>query len=56
MSKASLEDVYLDILQECREAEEAEEDENGLTEAEEDADDNLTADSKENEAEGGEES
>ncbi|MBQ3516875.1 MAG: ATP-binding cassette domain-containing protein [Lachnospiraceae bacterium] len=46
MSKASLEDVYLDILQECREAEEAEED----------ADDNLTADSKENEAEGGEES
>lgn len=56
MSKASLEDVYLDILQECREAEEAEEDENGLTEAESDADDNLTADSKENEAEGGEES
>ena len=46
MSKASLEDVYLDILQECREAEEAEED----------ADDNLTADSKENEAEGGEDS
>lgn len=56
MSKASLEDVYLDILQDCREAEETEEDENGLTEAESDADDNLTADSKENEAEGGEES
>jgi len=59
MSKASLEDVYLDILQDCREAEEAEmteEEENVLTEAESDADDNLTADSKENEAEGGEES
>ena len=59
MSKASLEDVYLDILQECREAEEAEmteEEENVLTEAESDTDEKSFADSKENEAEGGEES
>ncbi|MBQ7766759.1 MAG: ATP-binding cassette domain-containing protein [Lachnospiraceae bacterium] len=60
MSKASLEDVYLDILQECREAEEAEmteEEENVLTEAESDVDDeNSIADAKETGTEGGEES
>ena len=59
MSKASLEDVYLDILQECREAEEAEmteEEESVLTEAESDTDEKSFADSKETGTEGGEES